>query len=135
MAKDIFNTVTKKLLNNYGLKTLAKGELHYTEIYEGDQYRRDISYHQGITWPWLIGLYNDAFLNIIKAEKDKNAKAELKEEYNKFVLKTKQTFIKEINDGKTIGNLAELYDSRKPYEAKGAFAQCWSISEVFKIIL
>ena len=135
MAKDIFNTVTKKLLNNYGLKTLAKGELHYTEIYEGDQYRRDISYHQGITWPWLIGFYNDAFLNIIKAEKDKNEKAELKEEYNKFVLKTKQTFIKEINDGKTIGNLAELYDSRKPYEAKGAFAQCWSISEVFKIIL
>ena len=37
----MFNTVTKKLLNNYGLKTLAKGEVHYTEVYEGDSYRRE----------------------------------------------------------------------------------------------
>ena len=135
IAKDVFSTVTKKLLNNYGLKTLAKGEVHYTEVYEGDQYRRDISYHQGITWPWLIGLYNDAFINIIKGEKDKEEKHKLKEEYNKFVAKLKKTYIKELNEGKTIGNLPELYDSRKPFDAKGAFAQCWSISEVFRIIL
>ena len=135
LAKNVFKTVTKKLLNNYGLKTLAKDDVHYTEIYEGDQYRRDISYHQGITWPWLIGLYNDAFLNIIKGEKDKEEKRKLKEEYNKFVAKLKKTYIKEINEGKTIGNLPELYDSRKPFNAKGAFAQCWSISEVFRIIL
>ena len=33
MAKEMFNTVTKKLLNNYGLKTLAKGEEIYVEVY------------------------------------------------------------------------------------------------------
>lgn len=134
-AKNVFNTCTKKLLNSHGLKTLAKGDVHYTEIYEGDQYRRDISYHQGITWPWLLGVYNDAFLNIIKFENDKEEKKKLKEEYNKFVMKTRKTFIKEINEGKTIGSIPELYDSRAPYEAKGAFAQCWSVSEVFRIIL
>ena len=135
IAKEILNTVTKKLLNNYGLKTLAKGEVHYTEVYEGDQYRRDISYHQGITWPWLLGLYNDSFANIIKAEKDKELKKNLKEEYKKFVEKVKKTFIKELNDGKSIGSISELYDSKRPYEAKGAFAQCWSVSEVFRIII
>ncbi|MBP3502764.1 MAG: glycogen debranching enzyme N-terminal domain-containing protein [Clostridia bacterium] len=135
IAKEILNTATKKLLNNYGLKTLAKGEVHYTEVYEGDQYRRDISYHQGITWPWLLGLYNDAFVNIIKAEKDKELKRNLKEDYKKFVEKVKKTFTKEINDGKSIGSISELYDSKKPYEAKGAFAQCWSVSEVFRIII
>lgn len=135
IAKEILNTATKKLLNNYGLKTLAKGEVHYTEVYEGDQYRRDISYHQGITWPWLLGLYNDSFTNIIKAEKDKELKKNLKEEYKKFVEKVKKTFIKELNDGKSIGSISELYDSKKPYEAKGAFAQCWSVSEVFRIII
>lgn len=56
-AKNILNVVEKKLLNNYGLKTLAKGEENYVEIYEGDGYKRDTSYHQGITWPWLLGLY------------------------------------------------------------------------------
>lgn len=135
IAKNVFNTVTKKLLNNYGLKTLAKGEPHYTEIYEGDQYRRDISYHQGITWPWLIGLYNDAFLNIIKFTKDKEQKRILKEDYNKFVEKLRKVFVKEINEGKSIGSISELYDSKKPFNAKGAFAQCWSVAEVFRIII
>ena len=135
IAKNVFNTVTKKLLNNYGLKTLAKGEPHYTEIYEGDQYRRDISYHQGITWPWLIGLYNDAFLNFIKSTKDKEQKKILKEDYNKFVEKLRKVFVKEINEGKSIGSISELYDSKKPFNAKGAFAQCWSVAEVFRIII
>lgn len=135
IAKEMFNTVTKKLLNNYGLKTLAKGEVHYTEVYEGDPYRRDISYHQGITWPWLLGPYNDAFLNIINAEKSKSEKNNLIEHHQKFVEKLKKTYTKELNEGKTIGSISELYDSKKPFESKGAFAQCWSVAEVFRIIL
>ena len=134
-ARSVFDVATKKLLNNYGLKTLAKGEQHYIEVYEGDQYRRDISYHQGITWPWLIGLYNDAFKNIISAEKDKDSKKKLKEYYEEFVNKLRKTYTKELNEGKTIGSIPELYDSAKPYLAKGAFSQCWRVSEVFRIIL
>ena len=134
-AKNVFDTVTKKLLNNYGLKTLAKGETHYTEVYEGDQYRRDISYHQGITWPWLLGLYNDAYLNMIKGIKDKEEKKLYKDGYTKFVENTRKIFTKEINEGKTIGSITELYDSKKPYNSKGAIAQAWSVSEVFRIIL
>ena len=68
-AKAIFETVTKKLLNNYGLKTLAKGEENYIEKYEGDSMKRDMSYHQGVTWPWLLGIYYDSFKKIIQAEK------------------------------------------------------------------
>ena len=134
-AKNVFDTVTKKLLNNYGLKTLAKGETHYTEIYEGDQYRRDISYHQGITWPWLLGIYNDAYVNMIKGVKDKEEKKIYKEGYAAFVENTKKVFTKEINEGKTIGSITELYDSKKPYASKGAIAQGWSVAEVFRIIL
>lgn len=135
IAKNIFETCTEKLLNDHGLKTLAKGYKHYIEVYEGDQYRRDISYHQGITWPWLIGIYNDAYLNMIKAEKNKKTKEKMKEQYGLFKERTKKTYLKELSNGKTIGNIPELYDSKKPYNAKGAFAQCWSVSEVFKTIL
>ena len=35
-AKNIISVVEKKLLNAYGLKTLAKGEENYVEVYEGD---------------------------------------------------------------------------------------------------
>ena len=134
-AKNTFETVTKKLLNSYGLKTLAKGEPGYVEIYEGDSFKRDSSYHQGITWPWLLGIYNDAFKNLINAEKSKVKKKTLNEEYNKFVKNVKETFEKELEQGKTVGNISELYDSKKPFESKGAFAQGWSVAEVFRIIL
>ena len=35
-AQNMVETVTKRLLNNYGLKSLAKGEENYVEVYEGD---------------------------------------------------------------------------------------------------
>ncbi len=135
IAKEMFKTVTKKLLNNYGLKTLAKGEPFYKETYEGDVLKRDMSYHQGITWPWLLGVYADGFKNIIKAEKDKTIKNKLKQEYEIFAENVKETFVKEMYRNSTVGSISELYDSKKPYLAKGAFAQAWSVSEVFKIIM
>ena len=135
IAKEMFDTVTKKLLNDYGLKTLAKGEENYIEVYEGDSFRRDMSYHQGITWPWLLGIYYDSFKKIIEAEKNKTKKEELKAQFNNFVENVEKTFIKEFEEGKTVGGLSEIYDSVKPHEAKGAFEQAWSIAEIFRIIL
>ena len=134
IAKEMFNTVTKKLLNNYGLKTLAKGEENYVEVYEGDSFRRDMSYHQGITWPWLLGIYYNSFKKILEAS-NKTERKELQEKYNKFVQSVKNTFIKEFNEGKTIGGISELYDSAKPFESKGTINQAWSVAEVFRIIL
>ena len=135
IAKEMFETVTKKLLNNYGLKTLAKGEENYVEMYEGDSFRRDMSYHQGITWPWLLGIYYDSFKKILENEKAKTKKQELQKQYDKFVKSVKDTFTKEFTQGKTIGGISELYDSKKPFESKGAFNQAWSVAEVFRIIL
>lgn len=135
MAKEILKTVTNKLLTPYGLKTLAKGEPCYREVYEGDQVKRDLSYHQGITWPWLLGAYSDVFLKIIQAEKKKTVQKELQEQYDKFVEGVEKTFREEMYHRSTVGSISEIYDSCKPYEAKGAFAQAWSVAEVFRILI
>lgn len=135
IAKEIFDTVTKKLLNNYGLKTLAKGEKNYIDVYEGDGFKRDMSYHQGITWPWLLGLYYDSLKNIIKAQKNKTEKKEYEEKLEKFIETTRKTFLKAIDEDGVIGSIAELYDSKKPQLPKGALAQAWSVAEVYRIIL
>ena len=50
-------------------------------------------------------------------------------------MNVKNTFITELENGKTVGSISELYDSKKPFESKGAFAQAWSVAEVFRIIL
>ncbi len=134
IAKEMFETVTKKLLNKYGLKTLAKSEKGYVDIYEGDAFRRDSSYHQGITWPWLLGLYYNTLKNMIKVEKDKIAKKELQVKLDEFIENTKKTFIKEFYERGTIGSIAEIYDSKTPYLPKGTIAQAWSIAEIFRII-
>ena len=60
IARNILITTTQKLLNKYGLRTLAKGEPGYIGVYEGGPAKRDSSYHQGPTWPWLFGLYYNA---------------------------------------------------------------------------
>ncbi len=134
IAKNIIETVEKKLLNKYGLKTLAKGEKGYIDTYEGDGFKRDSSYHQGITWPWLLGLYYDALRNMAKAEKDKKLKKDLEDKITKFKENTKKTFTKEMLERGTIGTIGEIYDSKLPNLPKGAIAQGWSVAEIFRII-
>ncbi|MBR3249773.1 MAG: glycogen debranching enzyme N-terminal domain-containing protein [Clostridia bacterium] len=135
IAENILNTVTKKLLNNYGLKTLAKGEKDYVDVYEGDGFRRDMSYHQGITWPWLLGLYYDSLKNMINAQKGKKKKEELESKLQEFREKVHKTFEKSLREEGCVGNISELYDSKRPNLPKGAIAQGWSVAEVFRIIL
>ena len=134
-ARNVFNIVTTKLLNNYGLKTLAKGEPNYIEVYEGDGFKRDMSYHQGITWPWLLGLYYDSLKNIINETKDKEFKKDYQNRLKEFINTTKETFISALDNDGIVGSISELYDSKKPQLPKGALAQAWSVAEVFRIIL
>ena len=135
LALEVFNTVTDKLLNKYGLQTLAKKEKDYIGIYEGDNFKRDMSYHQGVTWPWLLGQYNAAFLNIINATKAKTKKEELEKQYSKFKETVDKTFKKVLWEEGAVGSISEIYDSKAPYLPKGTVAQAWSVAEILRIIV
>ncbi len=134
IAKEMLNTTTKKLKNKYGLKTLAKGEKNYIDIYEGNSFKRDMSYHQGITWPWLLGIYNDTFKKIKENEKAIKSKKQYEEDYEKFIKELKTTATNMMEDEGCIGSVSELYDSKRPQLPKGAIAQAWSVAEIFRIL-
>lgn len=134
-ANNVIKTVEEKLLNPYGLKTLAKGEENYVEIYEGDGKQRDSSYHQGITWPWLLGLYYNALKNSLLTAEIIEEREYFRDKIDDFVEKTKKNFEKEIFNNGCIGSIAEIYDSKKPQLPKGTIAQAWSVAEVLRIIL
>ena len=134
ISKNMVATVEKKLLNKYGLKTLAKGEKGFIDIYEGDAFKRDGSYHQGITWPWLLGLYYNGLKNMLKVEKSKTKRAEIQKKITEFKDNVEKVFCKEMLERGCIGSISELYDSKTPYLPKGAIAQAWSVAEVFRII-
>lgn len=48
------------LLTPMGPRSLAATETGYRGSHRGDQYSRDLAYHQGTVWPWMIGAYVDA---------------------------------------------------------------------------
>ena len=133
-AKNIIQTVEKKLLTPYGIQTLAKGEPGYVKIYEGDPKTRDMSYHQGITWVWLLGLYYDSLKNMKNALRGRKQKEEIQNKINNFKNNIITTFSKEIEERGCIGSIAEIYDSVKPYLPKGTISQAWSVSEILRII-
>ncbi len=134
IGKTIFKTVTTKLLTPYGLRTLAKGEEGYIPYYEGDSFKRDMSYHQGIAWVWLLGLYFDSLKNIINDEKDRLEKEKFIVEYEKFIKKVFNTFKVEIDLPEGIGTISEIYNSIAPFKPGGTCSQAWSVSEILKII-
>ena len=133
-AKEMLKTVTKELYTKYGLATLSSKDKKYIAIYEGDGFKRDMSYHQGITWHWLAGLYIASYKTVINNEKDKTEKKKLEKEYEKIINNYQKSFTHSMKEG-CLGSISELYDSKMPYEPKGAFAQAWSVSEVIKIML
>ena len=51
-----------------------------------------------------------------------------------FKVNTANTFTYELTKGNTAGSICEIYDSTDPSTGKGAFAQAWSVSEVFRIL-
>lgn len=134
IAKNIIGVVEEKLLTPYGLKTLAKGEPNYIEIYEGDGFKRDTSYHQGITWVWLLGLYYNSLINMFLSEDSKQERDNLKLKIKEFKKRTEDIFRKEIEENACICGIAELYNSVEPYKAGGTINQAWSVAEVFRII-
>lgn len=134
-SKETFITVTQKLLNKYGLKTLAEGEEGYKAVYIGGPAERDSMYHQGITWPWLLGMYYNAMQNLINAENDQDNKKKLEKVKTQFKADLIDTFINEENNENTYGSICEIYDSVDPQKGRGAFAQAWSVAEVYRILL
>ncbi|MBR2289138.1 MAG: hypothetical protein IJ867_00550 [Clostridia bacterium] len=132
-TEKILETIESKLLLKVGLRTLSKSEKEYIPVYEGDPYQRDMSYHQGVPWPWTLGLYFDSLRNWIAVCKDKKLKLELQSKLNEFIKTTYETFKKEIEDEECIGNISELYDAKAPFKPGGAPAQAWSVAEVLRI--
>ena len=108
-AKEILKLVDEKLYTSRGLKTLDAEDAEYKGIYCGDAYNRDISYHQGTVWPWLLIPY-------FKASRKYNGKHKQLEE------------VEEILKENCVGSICEIYDADEPHNAKGAYAQAWSVA-------
>ena len=121
-AKLVVDKVYQELYTPYGLRTLSKYDSEFVPEYGGSHFKRDMSYHQGTVWPFVLGGY---FISYLKVN-DYSAKAKLK------VREQLDLFESCLREG-CVGQIAEIYDGLNPNESRGCFAQAWSVSEILRV--
>jgi glycogen debranching enzyme len=127
--QSILATIDRELLTPVGLRSLSPTDPSYQGKYgcgfaRADQYHRDLSYHQGTTWPWLIGPYCDALLNV-----DGSSPAT----YSKIRILL-QPLLNHLMNEACIGSISEIFDGNSPHTPRGCFAQAWSVAETMRIL-
>lgn len=119
-ADKIVSVIQEKLLTPYGLRTLPPDHPNYVGVYLGDFRHRDLSYHNGTTWAWLLGPFTTAFLKTKKHESKWREYA-----FTNFLEKLFQENL--FNSG--LGSLNEIFDGNFPHNPRGCIAQAWSVAE------
>jgi glycogen debranching enzyme len=117
----ILEKVKSKLLTNRGLRTLSPDDASYKGYYFGTQFTRDIAYHNGTVWPWLLGHFAEAYLKL-HGKSGKN-----------FVEKIIKSF-DEVMMQYGVGTVAEIYDGDPPHRPKGSISQAWSVGELLRMM-
>ena len=117
----VLRVVTEQLLTPYGLRTLSPADKRYRRRYGGSWESRDRAYHQGTVWPWLIGAFIDAYINV--------------EGVSDASLDKAAAFLAAFDDHLCqagLGYISEIFDGDAPHAPRGCIAQAWSVGEVLR---
>ena len=114
-ARAVVDTCARDLLTPVGMRTLAPSDPAYIGRYAGDARARDGAYHQGTVWPWLLGTFVRAHLNVYGDKKAARG----------FLAP-----LTDALDGYGVGTLGEIFDGDAPHAPRGTIAQAWSVAEL-----
>ena len=124
-ADQILKTINQNLLTPYGLRTLSPRNPFYNGEFKGSQSKRDNTYHMGMIWPWLIGIYTDALFK---------QNFSTKEGIRKHIYLTLNEFNDKHLEQYGLFHISELFRPDPPYVAKGCIAQAWSDAEMIRVL-
>jgi predicted glycogen debranching enzyme len=120
-AKSVVAVVERDLLTPYGLRSLAPSDPQYRGRYEGDRLHRDGAYHQGTVWPWLMGPFLNAYLEVNGRTPEARAQAaQWSAELRRYA----------ADEG--LGQIPEVFDGDAPHRPAGCMAQAWSVAELLR---
>lgn len=122
-ARRIVDAVEARLWTPMGLRSLAPGEPGYAPHYAGGVSERDGAYHQGTVWPWLIGAFVDAWVNVRGDGEAVRAEAR-----RRFVAPLLAHL-----DAAGIGHVSEVADAEPPHTPGGCPFQAWSVGELLRL--
>ena len=117
----VLDVVTKELLTPKGIRSLSPKSEGYRPYYVGPQYERDLAYHQGTVWPWLLGAYLEAYLKVFGKSGAAFAERRLismeEEMYNHC-----------------IGTIPDLFDGNPPFVGRGAVSFAMNVAAILRIV-
>jgi len=117
----VLDIVTKELLTLKGLRSLSPKSIGYSPNYVGSPYERDMSYHQGTVWPWLMSMYLSTYLDLL-------GRAGIS-----FVERMLISMEEEMSQH-CIGTVSELYDGNPPFTGRGATSFLMNLSAVLTVV-
>jgi glycogen debranching enzyme len=112
--------VGERLLTPFGLRSLAPGHPNYQRQYFGDLRARDLAYHQGTLWPWLIGPFVDAWRKVYPDRLE--------------ALRPVATALGKHLSSACVGTLSEIFDAEPPCVPRGCCARAWSVAEALRLM-
>lgn len=116
----ILERIKSELLTSRGLRSLAPKNPLYKGVYAGNQTERDLAYHQGTVYPWLLGHFAEGYLKI----HGKSGLSLITSLYKGF---------EEVMLEHGIGTISEVYDGDPPHKPGGAISQAWNVAELLRI--
>jgi predicted glycogen debranching enzyme len=120
-ALRVVEVVEWELLTPFGLRTLSPRDPHYCGRYAGDPYSRDVAYHQGTVWPWLLGPFLSAYVKVHGRTEESRQRAD-------HFLDPLRDHLSEAG----LGQISEVFDGDAPHRPGGCFAQAWSVAEILR---
>jgi predicted glycogen debranching enzyme len=107
----------RDLLTSHGLRSLSAAEPGYIGSYAGNPWQRDAAYHMGTVWSWLLGPFARAHFRVYG---DARLAQSLLEPMAQHV------------NSVCMGTVSEIFDGDAPHNARGCFAQAWSVAEILR---
>lgn len=117
----VVDIVTKELLTPKGLRSLSPKSEGYKPYYVGPQYERDLSYHQGTAWPWLLGAYLEAYLRV----------------FGKGGVPFAERMLISMEEEMSlhcIGTIPELFDGNPPFIGRGAISFGMNVAAILRVV-
>lgn len=123
-ARQVVEIVRRELLTPVGLRSLSPRDPQYRPVYTGDPWSRDSAYHQGTVWPWLLGPFISAYVQV-------NGRGVEARRQAREWLTGLERHLREAG----VGQLSEIFDADPPHTPRGCPAQAWSVAELLRAVV
>ena len=120
VVSEVMRVVNAELVTRRGIRSLSPRDVRYKGVYEGSQVDRDLAYHNGCAFPYLLAQYAYASFNMMGAN---------------FITRAEwltEGFYEDLSKH-GVGAFSELYDGDPPHEAHGAISSALTTSALLNI--